>query len=87
MNNIDFQELQRLRKENEELKQLLHEGRTLFSKVSELLNLKKIAQSNMLFAKLPLLIRTIQNNPMIIEDILQFLKKIEKYENTRTGQS
>jgi hypothetical protein len=81
MSNLD-----ELRRENEELKALLHEGKEIFGKITDILNLKKIAQSNMLFAKLPGIIRKVQENPAIIEEVLQFVNKLNKYENTGTGQ-
>lgn len=82
MNNIDFHKFQQLRKENEELKHLIKEGREIFENVSDILNLKKIAESNMLFAKLPAIIRKIQDNPELINNVIQFIDKIKKYENT-----
>lgn len=82
MNSIDFDEIQRLRKENEELKALIKEGKEKFEKIKDILNIKEIANMNMLFVKLPLIIRSIQNNPELIQEILNYLEKLKKYENT-----
>lgn len=70
-----------LSKENEELKSLLKEGKEIFNKISDIINIKKIAESNMLFAKLPGIIRKIQDNPDMIEEIMKFINKLNKYEN------
>lgn len=86
MNNFDLQELQRLRKENEELKALLEEGKALFENFSDLLSIKKFASMNLLLGKLPIVIRKIQDNPDMMDKVLKFIEKLKKYESTGNTQ-
>ncbi|NSW46461.1 MAG: hypothetical protein HPY79_11665 [Bacteroidales bacterium] len=81
-----YEENKKLLTENKELKKLLKEGKQLFSNVSDLLNLKKIADNGMMFAKIPGIIRKIQDNPKLMEEILQFINKLNQYEATGNSQ-
>lgn len=81
MNITDFQELERLRKENEELKEVIKEGIHIFNYISDFIGLKKAAMNHMLLAKIPFLIRKVQDNPDLIEQIMEYINKIKKYEN------
>ncbi len=82
MINSEFEELQRLRKENENLKGLIKEGHEIFNKLDSIINIKKMANMNFLFASMGRIIRTIQNNPDLIEEIIAYIQKLKKYENS-----
>lgn len=79
MNNIE-QELERLRAENEQLRQLIAEGKQKILQIVDIINLKEIANENLLFVKLPMIIRKIQNNPRMIEDMIAFANKLKSFE-------
>lgn len=79
MNSIE-QELERLRAENEQLRQIIAEGKQKILQIVDIINLKEIANENLLFIKLPMIIRKIQNNPRMIEDMVAFANKLKSFE-------
>lgn len=78
MNN---EEIKKLQQENEELKALIKEGKVIFNNISEIINIKQIAKNNMMMARIPFLIRKIQDNPNMMDEILNFVNKLNRYEN------
>lgn len=80
MNNIEQNELERLRCENEQLKQLIAEGKEKISQIVDIINLKEIANDNMLFIKMPMIVRKFQNNPRMIEEIVAYVKRLNEVE-------
>lgn len=89
---IEKQKLIDLLEQNKEMKDLLTKGYSTIAMILKLLNLNKVEnlKSFNLTLKLPLIIRTINENKNQFSDILNsdFLNKIEKYVTTNdTGDT
>jgi ATP-dependent phosphoenolpyruvate carboxykinase len=86
--NIQLTSLQieALKKENEELRELLTEGQKVVTQgkpVFDLIGDIRKADAIRLTLKLPKIIYAVQRDDKLIENVIVFLDKITKYDNTR----
>jgi hypothetical protein len=63
-------------KENQELKNLVKEGKQIFAFLNETLGLESAAKSNFFMAKISGIIMKVQRNPEIFNDVLAYSQKI-----------
>jgi len=73
-------ELEQLKQENEQLKQVIREGKEIFVFVKDFLGLKDAANDNMLMVKIPLMISKITRNPQILKRLTDYVEKINTIE-------
>lgn len=75
----DQQKIKQLESENKELKDLLKEGKTVFTFLNDTLGIQKAAESNFFMAKIATIITKVQRNPDTIKNVTDYLKKVETY--------
>ena len=73
-------ELEQLKQENEQLKQVIREGKEIFVFVKDFLGLKDAANDNMLMVKIPLMISKITRNPQVLKRLTDYVEKINAIE-------
>jgi hypothetical protein len=69
-------ELEQLKQENEQLKQIIREGKEIFVFVKDFLGLKDAANDNMLIVKISLMIGKLTRNPQVIKKLTDYIEKI-----------
>ncbi|MBW6482836.1 MAG: hypothetical protein K0B10_07225 [Vicingaceae bacterium] len=69
-----------LEAENKKLKALIVEGKKVFTTVNEVLGIEKAANSGFFAAKIGSIIMKVQKQPEIIEELADYLQKIEQLE-------
>ena len=74
----DQEKNKKLEAENKMLKAHLKEGREVFSILNDVLGIQAAAESGMLLLKIPLIIRKTQQQPEIIDNVTNYLDKINK---------
>jgi len=73
-------EIEQLRKENEELKQIIREGKEVFVYVIDFLGLKDAANDSRLMIKLSLMVGKLTRNPDVINKITKYIEKVNSLE-------
>jgi len=74
----DQQKINELEAENANLKNLLREGKKVFGVLDDTLGIQKAAESNFFMAKIATIISKVQRNPDVVEDLTNYLQKVEK---------
>ncbi len=69
-------ELEKLKKENQELKTLVKEGKQIFAFLNNALGLEAAAKSNFFMAKVASMITKVQRNPQIFDKVSEYAQKI-----------
>ena len=73
-------ELEQLKQENEQLKQVIREGKEIFVFVKDFLGLKDAVNDNTLMVKIPLMISKITRNPQVLKRLTDYVEKINAIE-------
>ena len=68
--------IQQLEQENKALKDLVKEGKSIFKMLNDTLGLEAAAKSNFFMAKMASIVRKVQRNPEIFNDIITYSQKI-----------
>jgi hypothetical protein len=77
MTEIELQrENIRLKKENEELKDIIREGKNTFGVLMNVVDLKKAAEGGMMAFQLPKIMMTITKNPELVDKIGSYINKV-----------
>jgi len=71
-----MKELENLQKENAQLKEIIIEGKNHFQFLNEVLGLEKSLDTFGLTLALPKIIRTVQRNQEIFENLTAYIQKI-----------
>lgn len=69
---------QELLEENKKLKNLVKEGKEIFTFLNNALGLEKAAKSNFFMGKIATIITKVQRNPEIFNDVIKYTEKIQK---------
>lgn len=75
----DQEKINQLEAENKQLKELIKEGKTIFSDLNDALGIEKAAKGGFMMAKMASLIMKVQSNPEIVENITAYAQKMNNF--------